>query len=212
MKNYDNDKQRIQQYAKNVLEIEGKYDYSMDTKFMDMLVTDYVNLKCEKVREIIDAVFELKEKFTSYGDADTGVRKIKLKDIPEPDGYYKRNSEVTIEAFFMSDNCTSSPYDKFVVIREVKERVDRECRDDYRDVHYHIRLVKEEKKSYKYKDVLQYGDLRDRGYVVTLEKQWYDEEFKVKDEREMLYFYQKFELFYRNIKSVGFELGLVTYD
>lgn len=199
----DKDRENIKKMATQVQAMEGKYDSSMRGKFLDLLVSEYVSLKAGETVDMFDTIMrEQKDVHDTYGDIDTAATKLKLSGTMKP-RYHGDNYETSISAMFLDDIFCG---EKFVIFKVVISPNDweGEAKERFTEKQLHIRKVEKAPKKANL-DLIQYGDLRDNGYCVSLISK-YGREFEVQDGRGMVYYYPKFEAAFRALREIKLEL------
>lgn len=226
---YTKARSAIKKMASEVRKIEDSYDDSMRGVLLDLLVTEYVSTYKEKLIEMFDYIMKnQKEKRETYGDADSAVTKVKPtgsldrfdpKKILEsdkavskildglmdrkPEGKKEigeRKVETSYEVMILDDIfCGVS----FSVIKITSKKEG----DPWSSFEFHIRRINPGTKSINLESI-RYGDLRDKGYVISIKNDYfgYRDKLEIQDERGMLHFYRGFDESYRALREVYGEL------
>ena len=188
----------IQIMAKKIYDMEegGVFDSSMKGVFIDKFMTEYVAISGVNFCDMFDTIMEKQDKdHDTYGDIDESVTKLKItgKLGRDTDDYNYTATGMYLKDIF----CGNS----FIVIRVVEQH---KTIERFIDIEYHVRKINKEFKAntIEFKKYVQYGDIRDDGYVVTFQKPKYDQPLKVKDDRGMVGKYEKYEQALRAIRSV----------
>ena len=118
------ERDKIKNYAKDIINMEDTYDDSMFGVFADKLNEEYASQRSFKVIEFFDDIMTRQtEKVGSYGDADVTITKLDVKGLPkEKDIYKKMRMEapvITYEALQLIVECNDYA---FFVISEKRER------------------------------------------------------------------------------------------
>lgn len=215
---FDTCRKMVKDSANKITNLEKHFGSSIDGVFLDLLVTEYVNLKIHELIEKYELLFEKQTKQSdSYGDADVTVNKLLITGKTHNHEHWKDFYKFELSGVYISDNASCGDVTKWVIIketkipnkkRELKDLTDEQISKLFPIEHtYHIRWVKREfKKEIDISKILTYGDLRDSGYVATFVKDKYDKEYSVKDNRSMLYFFPKFKQLMQNLNCCYYDL------
>ena len=205
----------ISDFAQRLLDMENSFDSSMRGHFIDTMVTSYVEKHSDKIDEMFEFILKnQKENYDTYGDYDESVTKLKVNVTPK----YK-DENCTATGMFIRDIFSGND---FIIIKKITEPndVDQIMVDRLRKVEIHIRKIKgnknfntefinkePENSVIDYKDFVQYGDLRDKGYVVTFKTELFTKgKFRVESGRGMSHFYPKFKEALWVLNCVYFDL------
>lgn len=192
MRDINKDTQTIRDRAKSLMDTEDGYDYSMRDVLLDKFVTECVKIRGIEYMGYIDQVFNKQIDLEEV----TGVSSKVIEVCGEPYDweYKKKHYTYELEALVLHRDSDR----KWIVFREIL----LSTIDNTKFIlTYHVRKVKSKDdldhttEKVTYTDYCKYGDIRDEGYVVSLKKDYYEKELKVKDDRGMLYFYRDWETF-----------------
>ncbi len=196
--NYDTCKKELDKMAKSIIAMEKSFDSSMRGVLLDMLVTNYVQEQAIDIVSMYEyIVSQQTNEYDNYGDIDTSVTKAivtgKINTYPE---YVATATGIILRDIFSDNN--------FVIVKVIE---DHKTIDRFRKIYYHVRKIHKEITKINYNQHVKYGDLRDDGYVVSLESKYsMDFEIEVKDGRGMAYRYKQFKEFVDAIRQPYLEL------
>jgi hypothetical protein len=212
-------RERVKQYATQTINLEKHFDWSMDGVFLDLLVTEYVNLKIPEFVERYEFIINNQEKQSDwYGDIDTTINKLKVVGKNHNHEHWKDLYEFKLSGIFVLDNCSCAEDTKWVIIKEeknpykkgkeLKDLTDEQIKRHFPiEVSYHLRIVKKIfKDEIDISKILTYGDLRDTGYIASFVFDKYDQKWGVKDNRGMLNWFDKFKHLTQNINTAHYGL------
>ncbi len=210
MENFDTHESEASKMASRVIEMENQYDNSMEGSYLDKVITAYVQIKGELFRTYYEyIVANQKEKYDTYGDIDTAVRKLEITDFKPHPVYVNYLYEVS--GIYLADIFSGRYY---VIIKVIRKPKDTDkllvAGINWSETYYHIReLPKETKKeTISYPDHVQYGDCRDKGYIVSYKTDRFeDDKLETVDHRGMDYTYWRFKQFMFALSQPHYELS-----
>lgn len=176
---YAEDRNSVIEIAANILKLEDKYDSSMRGKFLNNLITEYVNQHCQRIIEMFDFIYTNQKTNTAYyNDDDITVSRISITGIDE-------KFDVITRGLLISDN---AGFFDSAVIAEVNlkhkkyEGIERKF--------IHVRKVNREVESISVKKLENVDD----NYVISYEN-LIDDEWNIMRQMDVTDFYIQFKMF-----------------
>ncbi len=202
---YDHDKtkNKFSDWVKEIIQMERDGDSSMQSVYIDMVVTEYVKQHLKEIKSFLDYIIQnQKEKDKSYGDFDASFTKeVRITKIK---GSYPNSYDYIFQGYVLRDSYSGVTY--FILKETAISKYANLAK--YPEITYHVRqVVKDVKpKSIPATKYFNYGDERDEGYVLSFSYNNLGEIFKT-NYIGMIYKFQKFKEFFRTLKFVNQELS-----
>jgi hypothetical protein len=193
MRDIEKDRDRIKSRAKALMDAEDGYDWSMRDVFLDKFVTEAVTIRAKEYMGYIDQILDDQIDLEEISGIQTKV--VKVDGEPFGWKYYKNDCTYELEALLIYRDQSLS----WIVFREI---VLPNYDPTKFSLNYHVReitlkggLDMESIDEVSYKKYCKYGDLRDKGSVISLGRGFSDDELKVDGENSMLSYYRQWQKF-----------------